>query len=227
MNTLILGRRGLGKSTLAVWRGRQLSKHIIAWSPSAQFSMADYRTTNWEDLIDFIDGANDDEEYLAEYIPQDDLEADFNFVGEKLWEYGGYALVVDEANELQSPSKINDVLSRFIRRAPRREKGDDESEIIDIIQTTHFPVDLHKVSFGLGDEAYIFRLTRLRDKIRIEDELGPEIAAAVDSARTPETHPPGRDVVYANIVNREFHVMENPEEWNIRLRRETPEPIHE
>lgn len=220
MNSLILGRRGLGKSTLAVWRARQLSNHIVVWSPSAQFAMADYRTSNTKDLLDFIEGADQEEEYLVEYIPGDNLEADFTFVGEKLWEYGGYVFIVDEANEVQSPAKINEVLGRFIRRAPRREKGDDEEICVDIVQTSHFPVDLNKVSFGLGDEAFIFRLTRARDMMRIEEELGEEVATAVAETRTPETEPAGRDVVHVNITTRQFDVMTDPDEWNIRLRKE-------
>lgn len=220
MNTLILGRRGLGKSTLAVWRARQLSKHIVAWSPGAEFRAADLHITARDELLDFMDSASDDEEeeqpYFVEYIADGDLEENFDRFARVLWKFGDYALIVDEANELQTPASINPMLARFIRRAPRREKGDENP--IDIIQTSHFPVDFHRISFGLADEAFIFRLTRLRDWERIRDEFGEAVAQAVDQAKTPETDPEGRDVIHLNVVTEKFQLMQDPDEWNEGIR---------
>jgi DNA helicase HerA-like ATPase len=168
-----------------------------------------------EMAIDFIDSADDEESYFVEYIPDGELDVDFSIFGRMLWKYGDLVLVVDEANELQSPAASNNILSRYIRRAPRREKG--EADPVDIIQTSHFPVDFHKTSFGLADEAWIFRLTRERDIQRIRNELGDDVADAVMETRTPEMMPPGRDVVHVNIVTREFEVVTDSDSWNAKI----------
>lgn len=215
MNTLVLGRRGLGKTTLAVWRGKLLNKHIIAWSPGAQFAkQADFRTYDLPELLDYIDESEEESTYLAEYIPDaaDDLNEQFVYFGQALWRYGDFALIVDEAEELQSPAQINPMLNKYIRQAPRREKG--EADAVDIIQTSHFPVDFHKVSFGLSDEYYLFRLKRDLDYERIEKEFGLEIRSAVEMTKTPQTDPPGRDVVYIHGDTNEYEVMTDPALWN-------------
>lgn len=218
MNTLVLGRRGLGKTTLAVHLARKLNPHVIAWSPNAQFKMADYRTANLDELLDRIEDSEEDEAFFAEYIPDGDLDTNFTIFGHQLWRYGDFVLIVDEANELQTFQKINPVLARYIRRAPRREKGDENP--VDIIQTTHFPVDLHRVSFGLSDDAYIFRLTRELDIERIRREFGDAIAEETMRLKTPETDPPGRDVLHVNIVTRQYEVIEDSDTWNEKIAKE-------
>lgn len=223
MNTLIMGRRGTGKTTLAVWKARQLNIRAIAWSPNAEYENSDLRTTDLDTLIDYIDTREDDEGYFVEYIAEPPYDDNFNEFGRRLWSFNDFVLIVDEASEIQSPMWMNDQLNRYIRRAPRREKG--EAGPIDIVQTTHFPVDLHKVSFGLGDDAYIFNLTQRLHVDRIERELGAEVAAAVRSARTPESSSPGRDVVHINLITQKFEVMEDPEEWYVNLNPEEPQEI--
>lgn len=215
MNTLILGRRGLGKTTLAVWHAQTLSNHIVAWSPGAQFKNADVRTHDLEVIDDWMDNADNDEDYFLEYVPEGDYDTDFTTFAMTIKQYGDFVLIIDEASEIQSPSKINDRLDKLIRRAPRREKG--EKRPIDIVQTTHFPVDLHRTSFGLSDDAYIFRLTRQRDIDRIRVELGDSVADAVEGTKTPETSPAGRDVVHVNITTQQFEIMEDPTKWNTRI----------
>jgi hypothetical protein len=180
--------------------------------------MADFHTSNLEELQDYLDDADEEKGYFVEWIADGDLDADFTLLGRILWGFGNYVLIVDEANELQTPAQINPILARYIRRAPRREKG--ERDPIDIIQATHFPVDLHRVSFGLADDAYIFRLTRERDFIRIRAELGEEVADAVGQTKTPETNPPGRDVVHVDIVTHEYEVMTEPKDWYMRIEKE-------
>lgn len=224
MNDLVLGRRGLGKTTLAVHIADGLNKHKIAWSPNAQFKMADFRTQNLEDLMDAIEDSEEDESFFAEYIPDGDLDANFTVFGSQLWRYGNFVLIVDESNELQTPQRINDILARYIRRAPRREKGD--ADPVDIIQTTHFPVDLHRVSFGLSDYAYIFRLSRERDFERIRVEFGEDVEQEVRLLRTPETTPPGRDVLKINIVTKEYEIITDSDTWNTKIAKPKENPLY-
>lgn len=222
MQNLVLGRRGLGKTTLAVHLAFEMNQHVVAWSPNAQFKMANFRTSSREELTDYLDDLDEErrERELIEYVPDGDLDLDFTLFGTALWPYGDFVLIIDETNELQTYSRINPVLARYIRRAPSREKGDDNP--IDIIQTTHFPVDLNRVSFGLSDYAYIFRLTRELDLERIGKELGEEIAEIVKTLRTPQTDPPGRDVIKVDIVTREYEIISDSDSWDMKIKREKP-----
>jgi hypothetical protein len=176
------------------------------------------RTQSIDELFDEFDDVEDNDQWVAEYVPPGrDLDEEFKAFGNALWGWGNFTFIIDESSEIQSPGQVNPVLAQYMRRCPRREKGDKNP--VDVIQTTHFPVDLNKVSIGLADEAYIFKLTRERDYFRVRTEFGEQVATAVSQLKTPESYPPGREVVKVNVDTGEFFIMTDPEQWHVEMRK--------
>lgn len=223
MNVLEIGRRGLGKSTHALAVALKLNPHVIIFDTNSQYRSADRVTSSLRELEDEIE-AHDDlgEQYIIAYVPQGDVEEEWDAFAELLWEYGNYSVIVDEAHRLQKPSYVNHNLDRLMRQAPRRERGDDDP--IDLIQTFHRPVDINGIVLGLADVVYMFRMTRARDVEAVEREFGPEAASRVTQLLTPASDPPGREVLEVNIERDEIFVLTDPDKWFINIRKSRVEP---
>jgi hypothetical protein len=156
------------------------------------------------------------------YVPGSSaVQAEWDAFARELWDYTGqhedgasYALIIDEAHELQGSQWIDDWLARFIRRSPRRERGDENP--VDLIQTTHNPQDLNRLTFSQQDEVFIFNMFDRRALKAISDQWGEEVAEEVKKLRTPKTG--GRDVLQVEAETGEYKVLTNPEEWNSDIR---------
>ncbi len=217
MNSLIEGRRGLGKTTLAQIVALQTNPNILGFDPNNQLRNASFRTSDLKELEGYLDDSQHiDESFFASYIPQGDVEAEWDRFAAIAWQFGDYSLIVDEAHRLQTPQYVNEWLDKFIRQAPRRERGDDLP--IDIIQTFHRPIDVNGIVLSQADYAYIFRQTKKRDLEYLEKEFDIAVANAVQTLRTPETDPPGRDVIKLNVVTGEYELIDDPATWFINIR---------
>lgn len=235
-NKLIIGRRGTGKSTLAEYEASKLNAHQIYFDPGDQFQSAERHArtvVEFRKLIeqdqDAPDGFHgDDWPRSISYVPlSEHIEQEWDTFASVLWEYTGqheggasYCLVIDEAHELQSAHTINDWLARFIRRAPRREREDKNP--VDLIQTTHNPQDLNRLTFSQVDEVYIFNMFDKRALKAIAEQFGDEVAEEVKVLRTPKTG--GRDVLVVEAETGEYHVIDNPREWFVDIRKQQKEP---
>ncbi len=229
MNNLIMGRRGLGKSTLAEFLALQLNRDLVIFDANNQFKDAEHRTSDVQEVEEILDAhsSSDDPSPLSlSYIPLGDVESDWNKFARAIWNFGDYSLIVDEAHRLQKPQYVNLWLDRFMRQAPRRERND--AQPIDIIQTYHRPTDVNGIVLGLADYAYVFRTTKRRDVEWIEKEWGEELASAVQQLRTPPIgvkprRDDPRDVIKVPIEEpSEYEVITDPHSWyvDIRKRRE-------
>lgn len=235
-NELIIGRRGLGKSTLAEYRASQLNPHQIYFDPGDQFQSAVKHARTVKDFCALLDQDHDAPEGFhgsdwprsIAYVPMSEhIEDEWDKFARALWEYTGqhegaasYCLVIDEAHELQSAHQINDWLARFIRRSPRRERGD--SNPVDLVQTTHNPQDLNRLTFSQVDHVYIFNMFDRRALKAISDQFGEEVSEEVKALRTPKTG--GRDVLVIEAETSEYRVIDNPMEWYVNIRSESREP---
>lgn len=218
MNLLDIGRRGLGKSTLAEYQARQLSNNRVYFDPGDQFDNVAYKTSDLEDFTNELEAWPKDKAIVIAYVPVkgSNVEMAWNSFARRLWEFIGKhegalssVLIVDESHRLQSPQKINDMLDEFIRRSPRRERGDKNP--IDLIQTTHYPQDLHRVSWGESDEIWFFNVFDKRALKAISDQFGEEIATRVSELKTPRTG--GREVMVVESETGQYRIIEDPEEW--------------
>ena len=232
MNSLVIGRRGLGKSTLAEFLANQETDNKIIFDPNNQFKDAHFVTSDLEELKDHLEEFESDDEnsLFVAYVPTGEVELEWDRFAPAVWSYGDYALIIDEAHWLQKPSYINPWLSRFIRQAPRRERGDENP--VDIIMTAHRPQDIHGVVLSQCDYEYLFRTTKRRDLEYIEKEFEfdsdeelllfdgrqrPPIVQVVRSLRTP---PEGRDVVRIPIEEpQNYEVWTDAERWHVDIRK--------
>jgi len=231
MNVLIMGRRGLGKTTLAEFIAMKLNPNRVAFDPGDQYQDFLVRTSDLQVVRDEFERDWKDEPLSLSYIPPvgpdptaDQVEPFWNEFANLLWSFTGrheggasYSLIVDEASELQSPTYVNPWLMRFIRRAPRRERGDENP--IETIQTFHRPQDLNGIVASQVDEYYIFNMTKQRDLEVIAKEWGDEISEAVKNLRTPKSDPPGRDVLRIDAETNEWEVISDPNLWYVDIRR--------
>lgn len=238
-NQLIIGRRGTGKSTLAEYNAGQLNAHQIYFDPGDQFqsAMRHARTVDeFRALIEEDQGAPDgfarsDWPRSIAYVPiSEHVEQEWDRFASMLWEYTGqheggasYCLVIDEAHELQSAQTINDWLARFIRRAPRRER--DDRNPVDLIQTTHNPQDLNRLTFSQADQVYIFNMFDKRALKAIRDQWGDDVAAEVEVLRTPKRG--GRDLLVVDAETGKYELVDDPREWYVDIRTTKEDDVEE
>src|SRR3989304_10592678 len=143
MNSLVIGRRGLGKRPLGEFLAREDNDDLIVFDPNNQFRDALLRTSDiaeLEDELESQDGNLDNGGFYVAYVPIGNVEEEWNRFAAAIWEYGDYALIIDEAHRLQKPNYVNEWLDRFVRQAPRRERNDDDP--IEIVMTAHRMVDI-------------------------------------------------------------------------------------
>lgn len=228
MNILIMGRRGLGKSTLAEYLALGLNRDLVIFDANNQFKDAE-QTSDLKKVESVLSSASDDtpgdtrESFAVAFVPTGDVENDWNAFARVIWQFGDYSLIVDEAHRLQKPQYVNLWLDRFIRQAPRRERND--SAPIDIIQTYHRPTDVNGIVLGLADYAYVFRTTKQRDIDWIEKEWGEELAKRVQELRTPPigarpSRDDPRDVIRVPVEEPgAYEVIEDQTSWYVDIRK--------
>lgn len=229
MNIIDVGRRGLGKSVLAAHQARQLNPNQIYFDPGNQFHNVDLKTGNISELVERLENWPEDKPYVISYTPpRGNVEVSWDIFANHLWDFVGqhdngasFVLIVDEAHRLQSPQSINDWLDEFIRRSPRRERNDKNP--IDIIQTTHAPQDLHRVSWGESDYIYLFNIFDKRALKAIEEQFESKIEnikEIVTTLKTPKTG--GREVLEIESETGNYRIITNPNEWFNDIRNPKP-----
>jgi hypothetical protein len=229
VNVLIIGRRGLGKSELASYQASKLNANQIYFDPGNQFHAVDLKTTKLEELKEELENWPDDKPYVISYVPpRGNVEEHWNNFASLLWDFIGehdggatFVLIIDEAHRIQSPQSINDWLDEFIRRSPRRERND--SNPIDIIQTTHLPQDLFRVSWSESDYVYFFNVFDKRALKAIDEQYGykvPDVVELVSHLKTPKTG--GREVLEIESETGEHRILTDPEEWHNDIRKPNP-----
>lgn len=219
MNNVVIGRRGLGKSTLAEHIALGLNPNLVIFDANNQFHDAEIRTSDLDELRDALEDSGHDDQHpiSVAFIPQGEVEEDWNRFAHTIWEYGDYSLIIDEAHRLQKPQYVNTWLDKFMRQAPRRERNDKNP--IDVVQTFHRPTDLNGIVLGLCDYAYIFRTTKVRDLEWIEKEWGSDLREQVQTLSTPQTNPSGRDVLKVEVESPEhFELITDPRSWFVNIR---------
>lgn len=230
-NILIVGRRGLGKSTLAQKVAENINSNQIYFDPSDQFLSVTNHANDLERFISMLENVPKDESYSIAYNPpRGNVEEHWDDFAARLWEFTGrhedaasFALVVDESHRLQSPQVINDWLDEYIRRSPRRERNDFNP--IDLIQTTHYPQDLHRVSWGESDEIYFFNVFDRRAMRILDEQYGvksPEVTHIVSNLKTPKTG--GREILRVEQETGATELIDDERSWFIDIKTPPPEP---
>lgn len=204
MNILICGRMKQGKTTLALYLAKEWCKGRIAWDPRHRITGSVY-VHNAEELEDAIhekkwrDG-------LIVFRPDGlRLEEQFDELCSVLFtpveRFDHFALIIDEAADLQSAHRISPRLSQCIRQHPRT---------VLIIQTTHSLQDWHRASRDLTNAVYSFCLrgNSLRALVDFCDG-GDELYNLI---KTLPRHHCVR-ILLEESTEEEIIVLDDPKEW--------------
>jgi hypothetical protein len=205
MNVLICGRMKQGKTTFAIHLAHEWSDGIVIWDPRHMIKGGSY-VGDGEELEDAIQEQEwkkgpivfrPDGLRLAE---QFDEMCDCLFTPPERFDH--FALIIDEAADLQSAHRIVPHLSRCVRQHPRS---------VLVIQTTHSLQDWHRASKDLMNELYCFRLIG-RSLIAVmefcdgSDELEETI-------KNLPLHHLVRISFEDSEENEEFVVIDDPASW--------------
>jgi hypothetical protein len=141
-----------GKTTLALYLAREWANGVVVWDPRHRITGAVY-VQDAEELEDAIQ-QKEWQKGLIIYRPDGlRIEEQFDEMCGVLFtpveRFDHFALVIDEASQMQSAHRISERLSQAVRQHPRS---------VLIIQTTHSLQDWHRASKDLTSDVYSFRL---------------------------------------------------------------------
>jgi len=217
MNSIAVGGREEGKSTLALFLAYTTHKAVFVFDPRGMFS--GHVVNSPDELSEAIDERiyEDGEPIVYRFDSADPnaIETAFEDMCSVLFPpqftKGGFALIVDEAGELQAANSINPALRRAIAQHPT--KG---LERVHIVQTSHRLAEYHgKVKTCLND-LYIFRTKNPRDHAALVDFTGePELVEIV--SELPKHH-----LIHYKFARQDngvpqFDLWDDPARWYIEI----------
>lgn len=222
MNIAVMGRRGMGKSTLARFiaeriKIRRNAHTILIFDPKRTFQAIPHTS----DLGEFEEMITDTDFQEVAYQPlgideeSRDMDAEFDAFFRALGvEYhlglgeqsprknlSPVVLIVDEAWLLQQRGSMNPNLANLVRLA--------DSENFYLIQAAHRPSDFGTATRSQLDEIYLFRQWLASDLDIIREWAGDDIAEKV--ATLPRFH-----VIRYEIGTQTFEVWDKPEAWYLK-----------
>lgn len=158
-NILVCGRIKQGKTTLAIFLAHEHSPGVIVWDPRHMQKGYIIHPPIAENLEDAIQEKKYHEQPIVIW-PSGNLEEEFDEVCSVLFnpperfsgngkDSGGFALVVDEAADLQKANSITNSLRIAVKQHPRS---------VVVIQTTHSLQEWNRSSKDTMSHLYCFRL---------------------------------------------------------------------
>jgi hypothetical protein len=176
MLDLIIGRRELGKTTLAVSLCRHFStrvifdpRHMIKTSPIILYETSQVRGVLYELL-------NEQAEIIVR--PNFDVDETFDAMCGEIYRWlkdnpgEPFCLLIDEVRFLEAPEQ-NSFFDHIVRCVPRSD--------VTVVLTCHRLVDLATDLRAISDYWLIFRLTLAADMDRVRERCGEEVAVAVEN----------------------------------------------
>lgn len=169
MVTVVLGRRGCGKTTTI--RQKVSSKpRLLIFDTLAEYSSSG---RVFRDILPFIDYVEKNQygQFRAVYQPIDnsDLEQPFSDFLRVAWIVGDCTIVVDEVDQVSSAISVPDSLARNLRYGRHRK--------ISIIAASRRAADVPRLITSQADELVSFNQTEPRDISYIEAFAGREFAS--------------------------------------------------
>lgn len=221
MNALVNGVRRKGKSTLAYALASERAKVIIIWDPNDNYrafpafsDFDEFRRFFEQRSYSTFDTESRKGEWTIRFVAGDEPSwEDFDdFVRIIRENCGGtYAIIVDEADMLQTRANMSKGLAWLVRRAPTEQ---DAPETVHIIQTTHSPKDIYTRSRNLITDFYIFHIKEPGDLDYLQQLTGdPDLAAQVQALK-------GREVLhwYLDEVGEPKIIVEkDPTVWYVDI----------
>lgn len=202
---LVIGRRELGKTTLAMRMANTLPRRAILdprnmIHPPGADRIHDANDA-FEAVADMLDGYTRD---VVLWPHDDDDEQTFDTWARALksaaleFPRATWAVVIDEASFYRLDSKP---FQWLVKCTPR--------DKVHIIITAHRPQDIPTRLQAIADEWCIFASTQEHDLRQIRDR-SPELAARVERLQ-------GREFAHWNDALKEMKVNANPQSWRYDL----------
>lgn len=205
MNLIVCGRRHEGKSTLSLHLARQThGRAVVVFDPRGIFE--GLRCADSGELEAAIREGLFERELLT-FTPEGTVEEGFDDLCTVLFPprftRTNFALVIDEAGQLQTSHSSRPSLARAVAQHPLHS--------ISIIQNTHRLPELHGKSKSLMDDLFLFWATHPGDLEGILEYTGePELVETV--SRLPLHH----CVHYSyrrTAEGQQWKTLDKPEEW--------------
>jgi hypothetical protein len=214
VSTLAVGRRKEGKSTLALWLAFQSHAAVFVFDPRGMF--AGHVVRSPEELQNAIkEKLYADGQPIVYRFDTGNAETAFDEMADVLFPpqftMGGFALIVDEAGELQGANQINDALRRAVAQHPT-----DGDFRVTIIQTSHRLSEYHGKCKALVDELYIFRTTHPRDLQALLDYTGDESVLPIVQD-LPQHHCLRYKFARQKDGVAQYEVWDNPTVWYVPM----------
>jgi len=168
MISVVLGRRGCGKTTLI--KGVIASRpRLLVFDTLAEYGRSGKVFRSIPPLIDYVE-ANAYGQFRAVYQPVEtqDLETDFSDFMRLAWIAGANTIVVDEIDQVSSPSSVPDQLARNLRYGRHRKMF--------VIAASRRAADVPRLITSQADELYTFNQTEPRDIQYIAEFAGKDFA---------------------------------------------------
>lgn len=198
---ICIGRRGQGKTTLALHIALTQGLGVAVFDPNSQFRAWPETTT--ADLEQFREMVLRGES-LVIFRPGLSVKEDFEALANVLKGWLDYTFLIDEAWLLQGANWEEPMLGWLMRNADR--------ERVKILQTVHRPTDASNVCRNLVTDWYIF-CTRDRASLEvIADKCGPEVAEAVSRLEA-------KQYVHWDEEAQRLETSGPPSEWFRDMRR--------
>lgn len=195
-----------GKTTLGLYLCKEWADGVIAWDPRHRIQGVIY-VSNADELEDAI---IDKAWKKGTIVFRPDglrLEEQFNEMCGVLFtpveRFDHFALLIDEAADLQSAHRIDARLSQAVRQHPRS---------VLIVQTTHSLQDWHRASKDLTSDIYSFRLRGNSLKALVSfcdgnEELGEQVRTL------PRHHCVRINLEATDEGEEEVETWSDPQKW--------------
>lgn len=205
---LVIGRRKLGKTTLALWMARRLPKRAVLDPRDLIHYPSAERVSSAPDASEAVAEMLDDpRQHEVIYHPyEDDLDLAFNEWARGLKQAAiefpdaTWAIVIDEASfyDLGSPSSPFQWLAKCTAH-----------ERVHIIITAHRPQDVPAKIRAIADHWFIFSIRQEHD-LKAVRERSDALAREVEKLT-------GRDFVHWNDTSATMSVNRHPHTWRVDL----------
>ena len=167
MNGLLMGKRGRGKTTLALHLARSLGLTVCVFDINRQFDFPAEIVTDRNDLESRLyDGAA-----FIVFRPGLDIDAGFEEFARGVSNWRDLTVLIDESSRLQASNSLHPWLDEFIRR------GRD----IHLLQTFHRPSDAANICRALASDWFIFQTRQPASLACVADQCGGEVAEIVSA----------------------------------------------
>lgn len=202
--SVVLGRRGCGKTTLI--KGRVASKpRLLIFDTLAEYGTVGTAFRDIEPFVDYVE-KRQFLQFNAIYQPVDkdlfEAFSDFCRVG---WIVGDCVMVVDEVDQISSATVVPPELAKNLRYGRHRK--------ISVIAASRRAADVPRLITSQADELISFNQTEPRDLKYIEEYAGQ------DFARRTLTLPRYKALIYRSFEGTISEQISNsPNETNVQLR---------